>query len=236
MAPGNSWVGNNKGTEAKYWINTATDDVKIWNVTDVANTFGTYAIQTTNNNGVYAGGELYKNVTVDEHGKQVIEFKDKEGKVILKKVQLDANVADDGTGRTYTGWLCTYYIYDDLNNLRCVIQPEGVKYLFTNNWPALSTTMLNEQCFRYEYDERNRMILKKIPGAGEVWMVYDARDRLVLSQDANMRTGSPQQWMYTQYDELNRPIATGRWNSSNDLVYHKGQAATSTGRHHSIQI
>ncbi len=34
--------------------------------------------------------ELYKNITVDEQGKQVIEFKDKEGQVILKKVQLTA--------------------------------------------------------------------------------------------------------------------------------------------------
>ncbi|HEX7902556.1 MAG TPA: DUF6443 domain-containing protein, partial [Chitinophagaceae bacterium] len=207
MAPGNSWVGNNKGAEAKYWINTATDDVKIWNVTDVANTFGTYAILTTSNNGVYAAGELYKNATVDEHGKQVIEFKDKEGKVILKKVQLDANVADDGSGKNYTGWLCTYYIYDDLNNLRCVIQPEGVKYLSANNWPVLSTAILNEQCFRYEYDERNRMVIKKVPGAGEVWMVYDKRDRLVLTQDANLHASN--KWLFTKYDLLNRPIMTG---------------------------
>jgi hypothetical protein len=28
---------------------------------------------------------------------------------------------------------------------------------------------------------------EKVPGAGEVYMVYDARDRLVLTQDANMR-------------------------------------------------
>ncbi|HEX7903418.1 MAG TPA: DUF6443 domain-containing protein [Chitinophagaceae bacterium] len=205
MAPGNSWVGNNKGIEAKYWVNTATDDVKIWNVTDgFNNSLGTYAAV-----GSYLAGELYKNVTVDEHGKQVIEFKDKEGKVILKKVQL-TTTADDGTGRDYTGWLCTYYIYDGLNNLRCVIQPEGVKYLFTNNWPALSTTILDEQCFRYEYDERNRMIIKKIPGAGEVFLVYDPWDRLLLTQDAKMRTQG--QYNFTKYDVLNRPIITGVYN------------------------
>ncbi|HLG38195.1 MAG TPA: DUF6443 domain-containing protein, partial [Chitinophagaceae bacterium] len=218
MAPGNSWVGSNRGVEMKYWTNTSTDDVKKWNVANVTNSFGTYSI-----NGFYPAGELFKNVTVDEHSKQVIEFKDKEGKAILKKVQLTATT-DDGTGRDYTGWLCTYYIYDDLNNLRCVIQPEGVKALPGLSWNL--TSLLNEQCFRYEYDERNRMVMKKVPGAGEVWMVYDARDRLVLIQDANMRTQG--KWMYTLYEnDLNRPTSTGLWTNSSDRVYHKGQAAAS---------
>ena len=207
MAPGNSWVGSSRGVEMKYWINTVIDDVKKWNVADVANSFGTYSI-----NGAYPAGELYKNVTVDEHGKQVVEFKDKEGKVILKKVQLTA-AADNGNGINYTGWLCTYYIYDDLNNLRCVIQPEAVKTLaiagFANCTPLGDGGILGEQCFRYEYDARNRMIKKKVPGAGEVWMVYDARDRLVMTQDANMRSVSQQKWMYTTYDELNRPVSAG---------------------------
>ncbi len=200
MAPGNNWVGNNRGVEVKYWINTAIDEVRIWNVTNVANTFGTYA--TT---GFYAAGELYKNVTIDEHGKQVIEFKDKEGKVILKKVQLTA-AEDNGTGANHTGWLCTYYLYDDLNNLRCVVPPLCTEAIGIN-WLLTDAFTIAELCFRYEYDQRNRVIKKKVPGAGEVWMVYDARDRLVMTQDANMRF--LQKWMYTQYDFLNRPFSTG---------------------------
>ncbi len=219
-APGNNWAGSEtnaaaqqRNVQMKYYINTAIDDVKMWNVTDVTNGFGSYAISTVNYGagaGVYPAGELYKTITIDEHKKQVIEFKDKEGKVILKKVQLTAT-SDDGTGSGYAGWLCTYYIYDDLNNLRCVIQPEGVKALSLNGWvinyaPSIGG-LVDEQLFRYEYDQRNRMITKKVPGAGEVWMVYDARDRLVLTQDANMRL--QQKWMYTTYDELNRPQSTG---------------------------
>ncbi|MEQ1676219.1 MAG: DUF6443 domain-containing protein [Chitinophagaceae bacterium] len=206
MAPGNSWAGSNRGVEMKYWFNTIVDDVKVWKVDNVTEAFGTYSINTTVNGGVYPAGELVKNVTVDEHGKQVIEFKDKEGKVILKKVQL-TGPSDDGTGIPPSGaWLCTYYLYDDMNNLRCVIQPEGVKLLPGAGW-LLSATQLAEQCFRYEYDNRGRMIKKKVPGAGEVWMVYDAKDRLVLTQDANLRT--QQKWMYTTYDAFNRPEATG---------------------------
>lgn len=236
FAAGNSWVGTNAQTneadrravKMKYWINTATDDVKIWGVTNsgTMGVFGTYEIQTSINGGIYAAGELFKNVTMDEHGKQVIEFKDKEGKVIMKKVQLTAT-ADDGTGRSHDNWLCTYYIYDDLNNLRCVIQPESVKILTGNGW-VLTTELLAEQCFRYEYDQRNRMIMKKVPGAGEVNMVYDQRDRLVMTQDANMRTGTVK-WLVTKYDLLNRPAETGLWNNNgNTFSQHLSAAYNSS--------
>jgi RHS repeat-associated protein len=213
-APGNSWVGAKRGVEAKYWMNTATDAVRIWNVNNVSNGFGTYTTSVT-----YPSGALYKNVTVDEHGKQIIEFKDKSGKVVLKRVQLTGN-ADDGTGNTFSGdrevdgWLCTYYLYDEVNNLRCVIQPEGVKLLAANNWvidysPA---NLADEQCFRYEYDKRGRMIRKKVPGAGALYMVYDGRDRLVMTQDAKMREAD--KWLVTKYDNMNRPIQTGIWNNN----------------------
>jgi RHS repeat-associated protein len=234
-APGINWVGS-EGTatphpvKVKYWINTQDDAVRIWNVTDGAfGSFGSYSVATSvsNPNGIYLAGELHKNVTIDERGKQVIEFKDKDGKVILKKVQHTA--ADDtGIGTGHTGWLCTYYIYDDFNRLRCVIQPRGVE-LISSNWLLTDVTILAEQCFRYEYDSRSRMIMKKVPGAGEMYMVYDARDRLVMTQDANMR-GTNNQWMVTKYDGLNRPYETGLWQSgSTTFAAHLAAAGTSTG-------
>ena len=242
FAPGNSWAGtsgdpvenNRHSVKAKYWINTATDDVKKWDVFNSAGGYGVYDVPVTGGVAAfYPAGELLKNATADEHGKQVIEFKDKEGKVILKKVQLTAT-ADDGSGSGYTGWLCTYYIYDDLNNLRCVIQPKGVEQLYQQNWPSSQNTtfwniLLAEQCFRYEYDVRSRMIKKKVPGAGEVWMVYDGRDRLVMTQDASLR--AQQKWMYTTYDELNRPASTGLITDPtnyNNHVYHLNAAYNST--------
>ena len=202
IAAGNSWVGADRGVEQKYWINTANDGVRIWTVTDgTMGNFGSY-----NTVAAYTAGELSKNVTVDERGMQVVQFTDKEGKTILKKVQLTAT-ADDGTGIGHAGWLCTYYIYDDLSNLRCVIQPQGSQLLLDGTVQLNDANFLAEQCFRYEYDERNRMIMKKVPGAAEVYMVYDARDRLVMTQDGNLRTNN--KWMVTLYDDLNRPVQTG---------------------------
>lgn len=226
MAPGNSWAGSNRGVSAKYWLNMPADDVRKWTVNGgTPGTFGTYTA-----GGAYPAGELMKNVTEDEHGKQVIEFKDKEGKVLLKKVQLTAT-PDDGNGKNYNGWMCTYYLYDDMDRLRCVIQPEGVNTLTQNGWNLSPSggSILDEQCFRYEYDNRGRMIMKKVPGAGAVWMVYDSRDRMVLSQDAKMR--EEQRWMYTTYDGLNRPVSTGFFsdiNYYNNLSYHLALAAGSS--------
>jgi RHS repeat-associated protein len=212
--------------------NGTTSDVIVNGANNVTNYY-TSTMYNTNSN--YPAGELYKTITLDEHKKQVIEFKDKEGKVILKKIQL-TSVADDGTGAGYTGWLCTYYLYDEFNNLSCVLQPEGVKQLAGSNWQlASNTTLLAEQAFKYEYDSRNRMIKKKVPGAGEVWMVYDINDRLVMTQDANMR--SQQKWMYTTYDELNRPTSTGlitdptNYNNHN---YHLNAATVATAAYPTV--
>lgn len=230
MAPGVSWAGAGRGTEQKYWLNTPTDDVKIWNASDLPFSFGTYTLNTTATvAGSYPDGQLFKSVSVDEHGKQVVEFKDKMGLVVLKKVQLTA-AADNGSGSPNAGWLCTYYIYDDLGQLRCVVQPEGVKALPGAGWQIASNiTIAKEQCFYYEYDNRGRMIVKKVPGAEPVYMVYDQRDRLVMTQDGKMRVaGSPVKWMVTLYDELNRPVQTGLWNDNGTRSSHAQAAATSS--------
>ncbi|MBO9592562.1 MAG: hypothetical protein J7599_06590, partial [Niabella sp.] len=228
FAPGKNWAGTatqsvHRSVKTDYWINTATDAVRIWTVnhaTPAVPVASDYAVS-----GVYPAGELYKNVTEDEHQKQVIEFKDKEGQVILKKVQLTAG-KDGGAGSGHDGWICTYYIYDDLNRLRCVIQPEGVKTLSSNGW-QLTTNLLAEQCFRYEYDDRSRMVVKKVPGAAEVVMVYDMRDRLVMTQDGNQRgTGL---WLYTLYDHMNRPVKTGLLSANNTPATHWTAAMSKSG-------
>lgn len=228
-APGNSWVGSESNgdpnqrrfTQVKTFTNTVTDAVRIWTVNNSSTIgqFGTYSSTSS-----YPAGELSKLIAIDEHKKQIIVFKDKLGNTVLKKVQLTAT-PDDGTGTDYTNWICTYYIYDDLGNLRCVIQPEGVKAL-VGNW-NLTNTILDEQCFRYEYDSRERMIMKKIPGAGEVYMVYDKLDRLVMTQDANMRMGTVK-WMVLKYDVLNRSTETGLWTDNTPFVTHLSSSASST--------
>ncbi len=210
-APGNTWAkndpagverGGNKFVEQQYLVNTIADSVHIWDMP--AN--GTI-IPTTGGSRIYGRGQLYKNITKDERGKLTIEYKDKEDRVVLKKIQLT-----DSPSEGHVGWLCTYYVYDDLGNLRCVIPPKAVE-LIRPSW-TIDATIARELCFFYRYDSRNRMIMKKVPGADSTEMVYDVRDRLVFTRDGNMRNATNKKWLVTFYDGLDRPTMTALYSSA----------------------
>ncbi len=87
-------------------------------------------------------------------------------------------------------------------------------YIFTAKalQQSPSQKYLDLFAFQYKYDGRNRMVEKKVPGAAWVYMVYDNRDRLVLTQDGVQ--SESQKWSYTKYDALNRPIITGIFQAS----------------------
>ena len=230
FAAGNNWAGTSgnadptthHSVQTGYSVNTATDAVHIWTVTNsgTIGVFGTYSSP-----GTYAAGELFKSMTTDEEGHQAISFTDLLGRVILKKVMLSAT-ADNHFGSGHSGWLCTYYIYDDFDRLRAVIQPNAVQAMdAANNW-TLSTTQLNEFCFRYEYDERGRQVVKKTPGVAPVQMVYDAQDRMVFSQDGIQQAAG--QWLGTLYDLMNRPVELGILNYSGTLVSLQSAVSSAT--------
>jgi RHS repeat-associated protein len=217
-APGKSWVGSAIGVRSDERANVAQEDIKMWTV---ATSPG--SIPQLSTGEVYNAGELIAKVTTDEAENKVIEYHNREGQMVLKKVQVS-----DAPAQNHTGWLCTYYVYDDFGRLRWVLQPAAVEWLAANSWNlAANVNVQNELCFRYEYDYAGRMSIKKVPGAGEVWMVYDKRDRLVMFQDANQRAAG--QWVVTQYDAINRPAATGIWNNTSGRVYHELQAAGTEG-------
>ncbi|MFL9485568.1 DUF6443 domain-containing protein [Chitinophagaceae bacterium LWZ2-11] len=210
-APGNSWAGSDRGVSILYDLNVVSEVVN-WKVS------GT----TFSADGYYAAGQLYRNITTDEKGKRTVEYKDKDNRIVLKKVET-GNSPDPAS---YNGWLCTHYVYDDAGLLRFVLQPKLVEWEVTNSFATPAQTLMDELSFSYQYDERNRMMIKKVPGAGEVWMVYDTRDRLVMTQDANQRTLG--KWLVTTYDNLNRPVATGLLTDGNNRNYHHDQAYNST--------
>jgi RHS repeat-associated protein len=204
-APGNNWVGNSVASQEQYMNNTAADNVQIWTLTasfaSVPNTTAPVPV----NGGPYAPGTLYKTINIDESGNQTVVFTDNEGRVILKQVQ---GAATPGTN--HAGWLNTYYIYDNLDNIRYVLQPDAVQLLLNANTWNLSSipNLLTGLCFYYEYDQRNRVILKQVPGVSPVYMVYDNLDRMVMTQDGNLRAAG--QWQVTVFENnLDRPVQTG---------------------------
>jgi RHS repeat-associated protein len=220
LPPGKNWIGSNRGTTIRYAINTDSDSVRLWRVGDAPGSLAPFHTPR-----IYPGGELYKTITTDEGGKQVIEYKDKAGRVIEKKVQLTAAI-DTGSGSGHTGWLCTYYVYDVYSRLAAVVPPAAVEQLRTNGW-TFTTALLEGLCFRYAYNYRGMMIIKQVPGALPVYMVYDYRDRMVLSQDGRQRTAG--QWLATWYDEGNRPVATGIWANNADRATHAAAAKNREG-------
>lgn len=198
FAPGASWGGNNIGIHYSYDFNNVSEDVHIWTLAYTAG-----AIPSTTASSWYATGSLYKKTTTDEKGKQLIIYVDLTGDTILKKVQL----ADPPslTGQ-HAGWACTYYVYDDRNQLRFILTPNLVDYLDNNGW-GLTQQLVNDLAFVYTYDGKGRQISKKQPGIGETDVVYDERDRPVFMQDALGQSNT--QWQSITYDALDRQTATG---------------------------
>ncbi|MCS2863846.1 RHS repeat-associated core domain-containing protein [Bacteroides thetaiotaomicron] len=70
-------------------------------------------------------------------------------------------------------------------------------------------SVLHSLAYSYEYDKLNRMISKRLPGCAPIYMVYDRRDRLVLSQDGTRRTADTKKWSYFLYDSHDRVIESG---------------------------
>lgn len=239
LAPGNSWAGSEvpgtgrtaaeKAVSVQYLVNTTADHVRIWTIGFAVTADGNNIPTFAGTNPEYAAGALYKTVTLDEQSNATVEYKDMEGHVVLKKVQSgNGTIASDYSG--YTGFMCTYYVYDDLGQLRFVIPPKAVAAIAPPNTWVLNTTMANELCYRYDYDSRRRMVAKHMPGADWIYMVYDARDRLVFTQDGNMRSKATPQWAYVLYDDLNRPVETGIMDyagSRSDLVTAAASTITS---------
>jgi RHS repeat-associated protein len=210
---GEGWIG--KTNSMQYEFNTATEHIKIWTI-DFTET-GMPVVS-----GEYADGKLTKNVSIDEKGKKVYEYTDFSGNTILKKVQLDNTVLDN----THTGWLCTYYVYDDLGQLRTTITPKAVTWLNQYGWAFTNSDVYKELCFYNYFDERGRTVIKHSAGAGEIHFVYDNRDRLVLSQDENQRTRAAKQWTFYLYDKENRAIASGLLENTGSRAINQVYATT----------
>ncbi len=94
-----------------------------------------------------------------------------------------------------------------------IILEDGFSYTATegNTLNICGGNVSDGLVYSYKYDARKRMVEKKIPGADPVYMVYDERDRLVATQDGEMRdkATNKKQWFFTKYDALNRPVMTG---------------------------
>lgn len=194
------------GHSMGYDFNKAADNVQNFTISTASGALPA-------NMGVFADNELMKTTSFDENKKEVVEYTNKSGQLVLRKVQLD-----EIPSSAYNGWICTYNVYDDFGQLRFQIQPEAVKWLEQNGWDFIFTSggqmVADNLCFVYEYDAKGRNILKKAPGAKALKMLYDSRDRMVCMQDGNQRNMPTPQWTVNLFDQLDRPTTSTLYNTS----------------------
>ncbi|PKW29040.1 DUF6443 domain-containing protein [Flavobacterium lindanitolerans] len=192
-APGNPWaMGSGHEIKMGYDTNTAADGVKNYTATAVWNgSTKIYDVSLSSAN--YAAGQLYKNITKNENwtsgtDNTTEEFSDKEGQLVLKRTY-DAGQRHD-----------TYYVYDQFGNLSYVFPPLADNPL----------AQLEDLCYQYKYDHRNRLVEKKLPGRQWQFMAYDKMDRLVATGPTTSPfDGSGTGAMFTKYDVFGRVAYTG---------------------------
>lgn len=201
-APGDAWAMDS-GHEIKmdYQTNTA-DEVRLFTaITTWDAGLGLFST-TFSDEGNYAANQLYKTITYDENTTitttnpneslgSTIEFKNKEGQVILKRTYNSGDKHD------------TYYVYDRYGNLSYVLPPKVTG--------VVSNDVLNGLCYQYKYDHRNRLVEKKLPGKQWEYIVYDKLDRPVATGPAfsPFKGETAEGWLITKYDGFGRPVYTG---------------------------
>ncbi len=222
-APGNDWAtGSGHEIEYAYGTNTSSDDVRAFEALVTKTTENSIAVYTPSlqSNGAYAAGELSLTITYDENhtaGKNhsMEEFIDRQGRTVLKRTyadidkNLDGDTDDNGESQVAHD---TYYVYDVYGNLSYVLPPK----VTVNN--GVNNTEMAQLCYQYKYDNRNRLVEKKIPGKDWEYIVYDKLDRPILTQQYRYRNS--RNWLFTKYDAFGRVIYTG--------IYQHGTKLTGT--------
>lgn len=182
---GNDWQNN--PTKIIYEVNRASDKVKKFITNTIWENGATKTILEQDE--YFEVSHLYKTISKDEDGNEQVEFKNSLGQIVLQRKINEGNNVD------------TYYVYNEYQQLVFVIPPLA----------SAKTNLIMEDidllCYQYRYDGKGRLVEKKLPNKGWEYLVYDQQDRLVMSQDANLRT--KRQWLFTKYDEFGRIAYTG---------------------------
>ena len=185
--PGQAWYNAGRKVKNNYFTNTEKGSLACV----------LYAIQDDQqsilNKGFYPKSELVVIQTTDEDDHVNYEFKDKQGRVVLKRVMDGSKMLD------------TYFVYDDFGRLRYVLPPDASQRLSTANssW-NINHELLQRTVYYYQYDRRGNCVIKKLPGCKAILMKYDKADRLIFSQDGNQY--EKKEWSLFLYDAFGRQV------------------------------
>lgn len=203
-APGDDWKLRADGGHTVL-MEYATNNNTTW-ATDPTNsrqvklytTSGGAFAQTLTVNSTYDPNTLFVTITKNENwvsgrAGTMEEYKDKEGRVVLKRTYNQNGTLEK---------LSTYYVYDELGNLVFVLPSEA-----NPDNATITQTVLDNLCYQYQYDQRNRLVNKHLPGKGWEEAIYNTLDQAVFTQDAVQRGNSIRS--FVKYDGLGRVIMNG---------------------------
>jgi RHS repeat-associated protein len=178
--------------------------VQLWQVV------GNLPVSTT----TWLANTLTISESQNEEGTITRKYTDFLGRVILTETQAPGGL-----------WAKTYTVYNEYGKPLFIIPPAAITNLNPDQAYA------DRWFFQYQYDNYQRTISSKTPGAAWVYTIYDQWDRPVLSQDGNQRDKALPEWNFIKYDDLNRPIIDGVLKTTDTRVTLTAALSTFAGRY-----
>jgi hypothetical protein len=200
--PGNDWSIESEHTAKNFVTSNAANEVLKFKVK-----FWSNGDPYFEKDGYYEANSLIKSVIKDENWKledgtknTTEQFEDKLGRIVLTRTYTTSDIGNSTNIFTPHD---TYYIYDDLGRLTYVLPPK------VNAVSGFTT----EEFYEYKYDERSRLVEKRIPGKETEYIIYNKIDQVVLTQDGNLRANN--RWIFNKYDALGRVTYSGIYSDGN---------------------
>lgn len=180
---GDTWRQAGKQDRTEHLANTASDQVLHFEAPED----GSYSLTLPENTAFeyYPEGTLAKAVSYDADNRSTAVFTDLLGRKIMERT-----AAGD-----------TYYVYNDLGQLRFVLTPAFNKISQEKTIYA----------YEYRYDNRGRVVWKKLPGAECVQYWYDSADRMAYMRD----TALGNRYRFCLYDRFGRLCVQGTCSDGN---------------------
>ena len=170
---GEAWTGKGKTME---YVGNTEKDVRLFHAP-----LGKVSLV---DDGYYRPGTLYGEKDIDEDGHTLTVFSDRLGRKILER-------RNDGTTDNDT-----YFVYNDLGQLRYVLSPEYQNAGYKGKY-----------AYEYRYDGRGNLVKKILPGCGFEQYWYDRGNRMTFMQDAALRERGL--YRFFLYDRLGRLVVQG---------------------------
>lgn len=224
---GQDWHSKGKAVRTQYQLTNVAGNDTLNCVRYYGGCIGADTTAIVKHDGNYATGSLEVVRVEDEDGNAAMQFKNRFGQTVLNR-----QIGRDANGRLVLH--DTYYIYDEWGNLHVVLPPQAVEYMKSlgGHWTTDFHPILHAYVYFYKYDDRFRVIAKKLPGQGWIRYVYDKTDYPVFTQDGEQRKRG--EWSFSIIDGLERVCLTGICRNNFELSQNSLNTVVNADRDNSI--